>query len=155
MEPKCITLKRIWEVDCISMDAALASSFDWRDLINILHGAGVDFKARGEESQIEIQVQNLMHQHCHSENSVSLCVEGLLNLLHEKILKQWKTLPVEEIAELAISFSLDKPHKLSGFFWALGTDPRPGLDCIRRRFHQRFQVHSIRRLTQYPVLEKA
>lgn len=143
MEPQCLAQKRIWEVDCLSMDAALAASFDWRDLLNILHGMGIALSAKGPEWKVEMQVHNKIHQYCHGENSVSLCIEGLLNALHQKTLRQWSGILVEEIAELALSFDLRKP-KLGAVFWAVATDSRPGLDCIRRQFHQRYQIASIR-----------
>ena len=31
MDAKCLTRKRIWEIDCLSLDAAIAASFEFFD----------------------------------------------------------------------------------------------------------------------------
>ncbi len=44
MKMESLVRKRIWEVDCLSLDAALAASFDWKELSNLLksHSIAVD-----------------------------------------------------------------------------------------------------------------
>lgn len=138
--------KRIWEVDCMSLDAAIAASFDWRDLINILQGNGHTIDLRRPESHLEFQAQCLIHECCHSENAVSLRIESLLNDWHRKAITQLDHRTPAEVVEYVLTVSWKKRNSYAGLFWALGSDPRDGFDCIRRRFHQRFQIFSARRL---------
>ncbi|MBI3306338.1 MAG: hypothetical protein HYZ84_00825 [Candidatus Omnitrophica bacterium] len=146
MNVKCLTRKRIWEVDCWSLDAAMAGSFDWRELVNMLQGHGHSFDLRKPESLLEIQVQYLTHEYCHSENPISTKIESLLNDWHKKTIEYLDRSTLAEIAEHVLTFSWTKKSSYAGLFWALGSDARDGFDCIRRRFHQRFQIVSVRRL---------
>lgn len=146
METNCLTRKRIWEVDCWSLDVAIAASFDWKELINILEAHGRPFDLAKPAESLEFQAQVLIHEYCHSENEVSLKVEALLNEWHKKHLEFFSTRPASEIAEFVLTAALNKKSVYAGIFWALGSDSRKGFDCIRRRFHQRFQISSVRRL---------
>lgn len=51
-----------------------------------------------------------------------------------------------EVGRWVLSYDFGKKTALGGMIWALGSDSREGFDCLRRRFHQRLQVYSIRRL---------
>ncbi len=146
MNVECLTRKRIWEVDCWSLDAAIAASFDWKDLANILQGHGHDFNLRKPETVLELQMQRLIHEYSHSENPVSLKLEDLLNDWHRNIIRFLEACPPPEVAEHVLTAPWPKKSSYAGLFWALGSDPREGFDCIRRRFHQRFQIFSARRL---------
>lgn len=138
--------KRIWEVDCLSMDAVLAVSFEWRDLANILQGHGVDVSMKGPEDAAAMQVHNLVHRYCHSDNDISLTVESVLNLLHQHTMEQISHLDTQEVMDLALHFNLSNTKRLGGIFWAIGTEGRKEFECIRRRFHQRFQILALRDL---------
>ncbi len=140
------TRKRIWEVDCVSLDGALAASFDWRELINILQGNGHSFDLMREESLLEFQAQCLIHEYCHSDNEVSRKIEILLNDWHQKMTRLFDRWTASEAAEYVLTGTWTKKSLYAGVFWALGTEARSGFDCIRRRFHQRFQLLSIRRI---------
>ncbi len=146
MKVDCSTRKRIWEVDCWSLDAAIAGSFDWRDLINILQGSGHVFDLRRPEYLLESQAHTLIHECCHSENPVSIRIESLLNEWHKKAITQLDSKTPAEVVQYALALSWKKRASYAGMFWALGSDSREGFDCIRRRFQQRFQISSIRRL---------
>ncbi len=146
MNVKCLTRKRIWEVDCWSLDAAMAASFDWRDFINMLQGHGQRFDLQKPEAILELQAQCLIHEYCHSENSVSTKLESLLNDWHKKTIEYLDSRTPSEVAEYVLTLSWVKKSAYGGLFWALGSDPRDGFHCIRRRFHQRFQIFSVRRL---------
>lgn len=139
--------KRIWEVDCFSMDAVLASSFEWKDLANILQGRGVEISLKGPEDAKRMQVHNLTHRYCHSENDISLTVESILNLLHQHTIEQISHWDAHEVMELAQNFHFSNSKRLSSVFWAIGSEGRKEFDGIRRRFHQRFQIHALRDLT--------
>ncbi len=146
MDVKCLTRKRIWEVDCLSLDAAMAASFDWRELINMLQAEGRQFDFRKPEPLLEYQAHCLIHEYCHSENPVSLRIENLLHEWHKRTVLLFDAWTPSEIAEHVLSIPLGKKAAFAGLFWALGSDAREGFDCIRRRFHQRFQIFSARRL---------
>ncbi len=139
--------KRIWEVDCFSMDAVLAASFEWKDLANLLQGFGVEVPHKGVEDQMGMHIHNVMHRYCHSENEVSIAVERILNLLHQHTIEQISHLDTQEVMGFATSFHLSNPRKMGSVFWAIGTDTRKEFECIRRRFHQRFQILALRDLT--------
>ena len=146
MHVQCLARKRIWEVDCLSLDAALAASFDWRELINILQGSGHEFDLQKSEAVLEFQAQSLIHEYCHSENEVSNRIEDLLNEWHKKIITTFDNWASAQVAEYVLTASWNKKSAYAALFWALGSDARNGFDCIRRRFHQRFQIFSVRRL---------
>ena len=141
----CLVRKRIWEVDCVSLDAALAASFDWRELANILQGNGHEFNQEAHPAVLEMTIQSLAHQYGHSENPVSLKIESLLNHWHAHLMEWMDCGSPVEAAQYVLTVPLNK-KVLGGLFWALGSDAREGFDCIRRRFPQRFQVFAARRL---------
>ncbi len=136
--------KRIWEVDCWSLDAAIAASFDWRDLVNMLQGQESGAALTADESLLELQAQCLIHECCHSENDISVRVENLLNAWHQTIIRQLACKSPCQIAECIFTMPFERREAYGGLCWALGSDPRAGLDCLCRRLHQRFQVFSIR-----------
>jgi hypothetical protein len=146
MNVDCLIRKRIWEVDCMSLDTAVAASFDWRELVNILQGSGHVLDLQRSESHLEFQAHSLIHECCHSENSISVRIEGLLNEWHKKAIAQIEHRTPAEVAEYVLGAGWKKKSSYAGLFWALGSDSREGCDCIRRRFHQRFQIFSARRL---------
>lgn len=141
------TRKRIWEVDCISMDGALSGSFDWRELANFLEGAGRPQPIAEEpEALTDLNVQGLVHQYCHSENPLSVHLERLLNCWHEDTIACISFCDKEDLMRLVLGYPFSDRLQTAALCWALGTDPRPEADCIRRRFHQRFQMIFLRRL---------
>lgn len=146
MNVRCLTRKRIWDVDCLSLDAAMAASFEWKELINILEAHGRRFDLTKPEAVLEFQAQVAAHEFCHSENPVSLKIESLLNEWHKKILENFDLRTPAEVAEYVLTNSWNKKSAYGGIFWAIGSDARGGFSCICRRFHQRFQIFSIRRL---------
>lgn len=138
-------IKRIWEMDCLSLDAALAASLDWKDLVNLMHGCGIEFQSKGSEAVQEMQAFQWAHRYCHSQNSFSLQLENLLNYLHQNFTHQIFGMSVERLVDLVMTLDLSKSQRLGGLFWGLGMDSRAGLDCLRRRFHQRYQIYSLRK----------
>ena len=148
MEP--VMRKRIWEVDCVSMDSVIAATFDWRELVNILEGSGHRLDKTQPEVILEMQTQCLIHQHCHSENEISICIERLLNQWYASTLEKYSQCDISEVLNELMKLSMG--DKLGGIFWALGTDPRASFDCLRRKFHQRIQVLSIRRFQSYSAI---
>lgn len=143
---ECLTRKRIWDVDCLSLDAALAASFEWRDLMNILQGHGEIIDFDKPEAALEMQAQCRTHEFCHSENKISLGIEKLLNDWHKNSLQTFSAWSPSKVAEYVLSASWNNMGSVSGIFWALGSDSREGFSCICRRFHQRFQIHSVRQV---------
>ena len=137
--------KRIWDVDCLSLDGALAASFDWRDLMNILQSSGHDADLRLPESILEIRAQLMIHAHCHSENPLSLKIESLLNQWHAPTIESVQEMRPEEIHSFISTHDLHDRKKMAGIFWALGADSRDELNRLRRFLHQRHQIVSIRR----------
>lgn len=136
--------KRIWEVDCASLDAALAASFDWRELANLLRACGIELDAGQPEDVLEMQAQNAVHRRCHDANEISLKIEQLLNLWHAQTIREIDALEARSIL-------FDLPPRMGscevspgGVFWALGTDNREGFDCLRRHFYQRIMMRMAR-----------
>ncbi len=122
---------------------ALAATFDWRELANILQTFGVRLDPSQPENILEIQAHNGIHGRCHGDNAVSRKMEQLFNRLHARSIEVLETMPSKEI----LFFSLDKMEERGmtrgGFFWALAADSRPGIDCIRRHVMQRFMIRSV------------
>lgn len=141
------TRKRIWEVDCTSVDLALAGSFDWKELSNFLDLADKDLSLeRVPESFAELDIQGRIHHLCHSCNPVSARLENLLNEFYKETLANVAALTQESLAQMLLGYPFSHKRTTAALCWALGTDPRAEVDCARRRFYQRFQVTMLRRL---------
>jgi hypothetical protein len=146
LETKRGIRKRIWEVDCLSMDAAIAAAFDWQDLVNFMTSAGINSSQNDSPAWLEMQAQSRVHHHCHSENALSLRIETLLNQWYSGWIQQTAQYEPQDLMTLILNADFLQKKEMAGMTWALGSDPRTGLDCIRRKLHQRFQVVALRRL---------
>lgn len=144
MKPQCLERKRIWEIDCRSMEAVIAASFEWRELADLIKNH-LPHCSRNE-NVLEVQVYGLIHQCCHSENPISLQVEDLLNYRYQRFIETMTRLDPCEVGRWILSYNFGKKSALGGMIWALGSDSREGFDCFRRHFHQRLQVYSIQQL---------
>ena len=147
LETKRGIRKRIWEVDCLSMDAAIAAAFDWQDLANLMASIGIPDAQNDSPAWIEMQTQSVVHHHCHSENDLSLRIETLLNQWYSGWIQQTAQCEAQDLMTLILNTDFLQKKEMAGMTWALGSDPRTGLDCIRRKLHQRFQIVALRRLT--------
>lgn len=144
MDVQCLIRKRIWEMDCRSLEAVIAASFEWRELADLMKR---NFPhCSGNENVLEVRVYSLIHQCCHSENPISLHIEELLDYRYQRVIETMTRLDLCEIGRWILSYDFEKKSVLGGIIWALGVDSRKGFDCLRRHFHQRLQVHSIRKL---------
>lgn len=123
--------KRIWEVDCGTLDLALAGSFDWRAMANLVKNAGYELRTDLPESALNLGYQNLLHQLCHDRNSVSLSVEQLLNLWYADSITRLSSLPERKLSDYFLSLAYESNKELAGIFWALGSDSREL--CCRRQ----------------------
>lgn len=151
---KLLQRKRIWEVDCVSLDAALAASFDWQDLANMLEAHGGSLNHQQPEEVLELQAQNGIHQKCHDPNDVSLKIEQLLNQWHEDAIEQVNAMEMRDILFLLPAWAEKNEISWGGAFWALGTDAREGLNCLRRHFFQRLQIRSVRNMKSQAAVWK-
>ncbi len=144
MNAQCLIRKRIWEMDCRSLEAVIAASFEWRELADLMKRKFPH--CSGNENVLEVQVYSLIHQCCHSENLISLHIEELLDYRYQRVIETMTRLDLCEVGRWILSYDFEKKSVLGGIIWALGADSRKGFDCLRRHFHQRLQVHSIRKL---------
>ncbi len=140
------TRKRIWEVDCLSMDTAIAAAFDWQDLVNLIVSSGYAFQTDKPAAVLEMEAQSVIHHHCHSENDLALKVETLLNQWFENWIVRSAGLPPQELMQTILNSDFNRRKEMAGMAWALGTDARSEMSCMRRKLHQRFQVVTLRRL---------
>ena len=145
MQTKTIIRKRIWEVDCLSLNAALAASFDWKDLSNFLTSHGICVDHSLPEHILEMQIQNTIHKACHQGTALSRVVETRLNDLYEDIMCQIEGMSHCEIGTIIANIDFAKPNRLGGFFWALGSDSREGMECVRHFLHERSQMALLRK----------
>ena len=136
--------KRIWEVDCRSMETVIAASFEWRELADLIK----DYlpHCSNEGRILESQVYGLIHQCCHSQNPISLYVESHLDYRYQRFIETVTRLDICETGRWIMAYDFEKKQGLGGIIWALGSDEREGFDCVRRHFHQHLQVYSIRKL---------
>lgn len=144
MKSQCMERKRIWEVDCRSMEAVIAASFEWRELANLIKEYLPHCSK--DENVLEIQTYGLIHQCCHSENPIALHIESQLDYRYQRFIETMARLDSCEVSRWIMSYDFGKKSGLGGMIWALGSDSREGFDCLRRHFHQRLQIHSIRKL---------
>ncbi|MBI3999759.1 MAG: hypothetical protein HY351_04010 [Candidatus Omnitrophica bacterium] len=136
--------KRIWKVDCRSLEIVIAASFEWRELFDVLKGS---FRTcSSNENVLETQMYALVHQCCHSNNSASRKLEFLLNYRYQRFIEAVCQMDPSEVLQWVLSYSFGKKPGLAGITWAIGSDAREGFDCIRRHFHQRLQIYSVRKL---------
>jgi len=146
LETKRGIRKRIWEVDCLSMDAAIAAAFDWQDLANLMASSGINSPQTDSAAWLEMRAQSMVHHYCHSENELSLRIEALLNQWFSAGIQTTAFCEPQELMDLILNLGFSEKKEMAEMAWALGSDPRPELDCIRRKLHQRYQIISLRRL---------
>ena len=146
MNTKCLIRKRIWEVDCLSLDATLAAAFDWKELSNLMKTHGIAIDHLIPDHILEMQVQNAVHRECHNENSLSCAIEALFYRLYEDLVSQSESMSYCQIHAIVSNIDFANPGRLAGLFWALGSDPREELECVRRFLHQRSQVALLRKV---------
>ncbi len=144
MNAKSLDRKRIWEVDCVSLDTCLAASYEWRELANLLRHAGHDIKPVTADRMTEMFIHNLAHAYCHFENPVSLRIEMLLGLLHNDTVIEIESCDRAGADRMVRDLNLSDRRRFAGMIWALGSDPRDEMAGSRRFLQQIFQVRSIR-----------
>ena len=144
LKTKCLIRKRIWEVDCLSLDGALAAAFDWKELSNLLEGHGIAVDHSLPKHILEMQVQCAVHRECHEKNTLSCTIETLLNRLYEDLVLQSEGMNHCQIKTIIANVDFSNPSRLGGLFWALGSDPRDEMECARHFLHQRSQVTLLR-----------
>lgn len=138
------TRKRIWEVDCLSLDACLAASYEWRELANLLKIVGHEINASQANPFLEMRIHNLVHAYCHFENPLSLRIEMLLGLLHNDTVCEVEVLDKPAIDALVQNVDFRNKRKFAALTWALASEPRDEVAGAKRFLHQMFQVLSIR-----------
>lgn len=146
MKRECKIRKRIWEVDCVSLDAVFATAFDWKELVNLLQNHRISVRTDLPDHVIEMQVQHTVHRMCHNENSLSCAVENILNRLYEGLMEQISNLNACQAHTLISNVDFANAKKLGGLFWAMGSDPRKEMEGSRRYLHQRSQITLLRKL---------
>lgn len=147
MSLKSLDRKRIWEVDCVSLDTCLAASYEWRELANLLRHAGHEIRPSSPDRMTEMLIHNLAHAYCHFENPVSLRIEMLLGLLHNDTVIEIESHDRAGVDGMIRTLDLRDRRRFAGMIWALGSDPREELQGSRRFLHQLFQVRSVRSCT--------
>ncbi len=145
LKTKCLVRKRIWEVDCLSIDSVLAASFDWKELSNLLESHGFTVDHSLPDHILEMQIQNVVHRECHEENTLSCTIEALLNRLYADLVLQSEGMSHCQLRMIASNVDFGNPSRLGGLYWALGSDPRDEMECARRFLHQRSQVTLLRK----------
>lgn len=133
-------------MDCLSLDAVLAASFDWKELSNLLETHGIAIDHTFPEHILEMQVQNAVHHECHSDNSLSGTLEVLLNRLYEDLIIQSEGMNPGQMRMIVSNIDFRNPNRMGGLFWAVGSDPREEMGCVRRCLHQRSQVVLLRQI---------
>ena len=144
MKSQLMERKRIWEVDCRSLEIVITASFEWRELFDVLRGTVRSCSSN--ENVLETRTYALVHQCCHSDNPASRNLEFLLNFRHQRFIEAVSQMDPPEILQWVLSYSFGKKLGLGGVMWALGSDTREGFDCILRHFQQRLQIYSVRKL---------
>ncbi len=138
--------KRIWDLDCLTVDMVLAGSFDWRELANFLSGAGLKLCSSKLDCQDSLYVFQMAHQVCHSENKLSVALEKLIFIRYRDWIEFVRESESEQVYEYACGFKFEKRSKTCGLIWAIATDLREPFSQLVRKLHQRFQMEQIARL---------
>jgi len=138
--------RRIWNLDCLTVDLVLAGSFEWRELANLLTGAGLKLCERKLDCQDSLYVFQIAHQVCHSENKLSVALENLISVRYREWIEFVRESESEQVYEYACGFKFEKKSKTCGLIWALATDLREPFVQLVRKLHQRFQMEQIARL---------
>lgn len=144
MNIKNLVRKRIWEVDCVSLDTCLAASYEWRELANLLRHAGHEIRPVSADRMTEMFIHNLAHAYCHFENPVSIRIEMLLGLLHNDTVIAVESGDRSAVDRMIRDLDLLDRRRFAGMMWAVGSDPRDEMKASRRFLQQLFQVRSVR-----------
>lgn len=132
--------KRIWEIDCLLLDAILASSFSWTELLELLQKNGLMLEPKKTKRPIEFQIQRLIHKHCHFENPISLELEEKLDERYEKTISMFSDWNAWQVAEYIFSSPPAKKESYRALLWVFSSESREGFECIRRHFYRQFQI---------------
>ncbi len=122
--------RRLWELNCLGLDAVLCTSFDADELLTI----DDELKSRcalpehaGVLVPRSLIVYGAAHKACHSENPVSRKIERRLDAMYVRMLEN--TVRMDEVEVLANCYEAAEEARddLAGCLWSVLTDPRKEL----------------------------
>jgi len=130
-----ICWKPIWKVDCRSLIAVLATSFDRKEIADLSGRV----PSRG-------QAMAWAHAHCHSENDFSGRIQNILHKRHGELMEQLAHVSSKDLFRFVSQVEIFKIGRVAALLWALSVDPREGMDCIRTVFLDRLETEALQRM---------
>lgn len=116
----------IEQVDCDLLDVALALSFEWRELVNLV-GAAPGCACPTARSAV-----TLAHKAVHGNAAVARRLEAQLDLMHGAALDRLAARGPHCIAAALVGRDLREARDLAGDVWALGSSADPDAAGLRR-----------------------
>jgi hypothetical protein len=119
--------RRIWELNCIGLDAVLCTSFDPDELLSIdeeLRSSSDIPDHPGVMVPKALIVYGVAHKACHSDNPVSRKIERRLDAMHERMLEISARKEKVDVLLCCYEASEEARDDLAGCLWSVLTDSR-------------------------------
>lgn len=128
--------KKLQDIDCLTQNIVLATSFDWRELSNRLSSAGFSVPTTSVGfCDLPQSIYRMSHAVCHGNTGFAQSINDALDKRYQEQVNQIAAMEISEVCSWIHRVSLKSPA-LAGVIWALATDERDGLERILRVFVQ-------------------
>jgi hypothetical protein len=122
--------RRIWQLNCIGLDAVLCTSFDADELLSVDEALRSSCNIPEDPGIVlpkALIVYGVAHKACHSDNPVSRKIERRLDAMHERALENTSSLDKVDVLVDCYEASEATRDDLAGCVWSVLTDPRQEL----------------------------
>jgi len=122
--------RRIWELNCLGLDAVLCTSFDPDELLSVdesLRSCCDIPEHPGVLVPRELIVYGVAHKACHTDNSVSRKLEKRLDAMYGRMLEDSGRMDQIDVLVNCYAASQEAREDLAGCLWSVLTDPRKDL----------------------------
>ena len=114
--------KRIWEIDCTLLDAALLLSFDAGELENTCRATDVLVTPHAHRPEAYSLV-DAIHRACHEPTPTAHLVERQLDMMHGPRLRELDREGLESVSHRLLTEPLGQQPDLAAALWWLARHP--------------------------------
>jgi hypothetical protein len=122
--------RRIWELNCLGLDAVLCTSFDPDELLSVdesLRSCADIPDHPGVVVPRALIVYGVAHKACHTDNPVSRKLEKRLDAMYGPMLEDSGRMDQIDVLVNCYEASEEAREDLAGCLWSVLTDPRKEL----------------------------
>lgn len=127
----------------LAFDVLLTSSFDWRELANVLSDFGMKLSATCKVHGRALGVYQMIHAQCRKKPELGAYLVNRLNGIHQTAICRVQAMDSYEISECLNSISIKDRRKFSAFLWALLTDERHSVQRLANYLIHRYVMNAL------------